>query len=65
MVFLAYLVTAVLRQMNPALVERTLGQVIDDHLNCPVPIKRQEDDLTVYVGPRSAEDFGLPSDPSP
>lgn len=64
-VFLAYLMTAVLRQMTPTLLDRTLGEVIDLYLRCLVSVKRRGRQLVVFLGPRFAEDFGLPTALSP
>jgi hypothetical protein len=65
LVFLAYLMTAALRHTTPALADHTLGEIIDQYLRCLVSIKREGDELTVYLGPRFAQDFGLPVGPSP
>jgi len=64
-VFLAYLMTAVLRQMTPTLLDRTLGEVIDLYLRCLVSIKRRGRQLVVLLGPKFAQDFGLPTALSP
>lgn len=64
-VFLTYLMTAVLRQMTPSILYHTLGEVIDQYLRCLVRIKRRGDQLVVLLGPRFAQDFGLPTGLSP
>lgn len=64
-VFLTYLMTAVLRQMTPTLLDRTLGEVIDLYLRCLVSVKRRGAQLIVLLGPKFAEDFGLPTALSP
>jgi hypothetical protein len=64
-VFLAYLMTAVLRQMTPTLIDCTLGEIIDQYLRCLVRIKRQGAHLFVSICPQFARDFGLPSSLSP
>jgi hypothetical protein len=58
-VILAYLMTAVLRQFNPALLDHTLGQVIDEYLRCLVSLKRRGEDIIVSIGPAAAGLFGL------
>lgn len=58
-VFLAYLMTAVLRQFNPALINHTLGEIIDEYLRCLVSIKRRGNEIIVSVGPKFASLFGL------
>jgi len=58
-VILAYLMTAVLRQFNPALLDHTLGEVIDEYLRCLVSIKRRGQDIVVMIGPGAAALFGL------
>lgn len=60
-VFLAYLMTAVLRQMTPQLLGHTLGEVIDQYLRCLVSIKRKGDQLVVLLGPRFVHLFGVPT----
>jgi len=65
MVFLSYLMTAILRHTTPALAGHTLGQIIDEYLRCLVRLKKVGDELIVYLGPRFAQDFGLPLDSSP
>lgn len=64
-VFLAYLMTAVLRRMTQTLLDRTLGEVIDLYLRCLVSVKRRGHQLVVFLGPQFAEDFGLPTALSP
>jgi len=59
-VFLGYLLTAVLRQMTPALQDRTHGEIIDLYLRALVRIKKKGKQLIVLVGPRFAELFGIP-----
>jgi hypothetical protein len=61
MTFLGYLLTAVLRQMTPALQDLTLGEIIDLYLRALVRIKRKGDKIIVFVGPRFAELFGIPT----
>ena len=61
-VFLAYLMTAVLRQITPTLINHSLGGVIDDYLKCLVRLKRKGNQLIVVLGPRFAQDFGLPTE---
>jgi hypothetical protein len=63
-VFLAYLMTAVLRQFNPALANHTLGEIIDEYLRCLVSIRRRGHEIIVSVGPKFAALFGL-SPPAP
>ena len=64
-VFLAYLMTAVLRELKPALINHTLGQIIDECLNCLVTIKRRGNEIIVSVGPTCADLFGLTAPLSP
>jgi len=64
-VFLAYLMTAVLKQITPALLDATLGEVIDLYLRCLVRIKRKGDELIVFLGPHFVDIFGLPNGLSP
>jgi hypothetical protein len=64
-VFLTYLMTAVLRRMTPSLLDHTLGEVIDLYLRCLVRVKRKGSQLIVFIGPRFAQDFGLPTALSP
>ena len=63
-VFLSYLMTAVLREFNPALIDHTLGEIIDEYLRCLVSIKRRGNEIIVSVGPKFASLFGL-SPPAP
>ena len=60
-VFLGYLMTAVLRQITPGLHDRTLGEIIDLYLRAHVRIKKKGNQIIVFVGPRFAELFGIPS----
>jgi hypothetical protein len=60
-VFLGYLMTAALRQMTPGLHDCTLGQIIDLYLRALVRIKKKGPQIIVFVGPRFAELFGVPS----
>lgn len=60
-VFLGYLMTAVLRQITPGLHDCTLGEIIDLYLRAHVRIKKKGNQIIVFVGPRFAELFGVPS----
>jgi hypothetical protein len=62
-VFLAYLMTAVLRHFNPALIDHTLGEIIDEYLRCLVRIRRRGNEIVVQVGPKFAALFGLSPPP--
>jgi hypothetical protein len=59
-VFLAYLLTAVLRHMTPSLEEYTLGQIIDLYLCALVRVKRKGRHFIVMVAPSFLELFGSP-----
>jgi IS4 transposase len=63
-VILAYLMTAVIREFNPELLNHTIGEVIDQYLRCLVSIKRRGNDIIVAIGPTAAALFGLAPPPS-
>jgi IS4 transposase len=63
-VILAYLMTAVLREFNPELLDHTLGEIIEEYLRCLVSIKRRGNEIIVSIGPTAAALFGIAPAPS-
>lgn len=60
-VFLAYCLTAALKQMNETLLALNICQIIDLYLRALVRLERVKGELYVFVSPTFASAFGVPS----
>lgn len=60
-VFLAYCLTAALKQMNETLLALNICQIIDLYLRALVRLERVKGELHVFVSPTFASAFGVPS----
>jgi len=60
-VFLAYCLTAALKQMNETLLALNICRIIDLYLRALVRLERVKGELYVFVSPTFASAFGVPS----
>lgn len=61
---LCYWLCARLKLCNSRLQHLTLGQILDEYLNCLVTLERRNGCLVVYLDPAFVAAFGLPPDTS-